>query len=146
MVSKIILGIILLTVTVTGAIAFLLPPRLPIINGYAAKKMCACTFIADRTQKSIQKNDLAFSLLQFSKTKIDRVAKTATSRFFGMGAETAHYLGDAGCVLIKDENNFDTEISINTLETHSCRYGSSDSHHRTDSQPKLSLILSYPHP
>ena len=38
--------------------------RLPIINGYAAKNMCSCVFVAGREQKEIEAKDLNFSFIK----------------------------------------------------------------------------------
>ena len=40
--------------------------RLPVINGYAAKNMCSCVFVAGREQKEIEANDLNFSLVKYA--------------------------------------------------------------------------------
>ena len=46
-------------------------PQFPLANGYAAKKMCSCTFISNRSQESIQNEDLAFGPLSLTKTEIN---------------------------------------------------------------------------
>jgi len=81
-------------------------PKLSIISSYSAKKMCSCTFIADRSQESIQNQDLALGPLAFSSTKIDRKNKKVTSSVFGMQPKTAEYRGKLGCVLIQGDDDY----------------------------------------
>jgi len=81
-------------------------PKLPIISGYAAKKVCSCTFIAERALESIEKDDLGMSpLLGLASNSIDKVNKSATSTVFGLGKKTAVYRDKLGCILLKDEDN-----------------------------------------
>ena len=104
--KKIISIIVLLIV---GGLAYAVTtnyPKLSIVTSYAAKKMCSCTFIAERGQESIQNEDLALSLLSLSKTVIDREKKTATSTIFGMQAKTAEYRGKLGCVLVHGKDDY----------------------------------------
>jgi len=108
---KKIISIVLLLVV--GGLAYAITtnyPKLNIITAYAAKKMCSCTFIADRSQESIQAEDLGISLLSLSETIIDRELKTATSTIFGMKAKTAEYRGKLGCVLVHGEDNYKIEF------------------------------------
>lgn len=81
-------------------------PKLGIVTAYAAKKMCSCTFISERSQESIQAQDLAMSPLSLSETIIDREKKTATASIFGMKSKTAEFRGKLGCVLIHGEDDY----------------------------------------
>ncbi|MDF1696457.1 MAG: serine hydrolase [Saprospiraceae bacterium] len=81
-------------------------PKLGIVSAYAAKKMCSCTFIAERSQESIQNEDLALSPLSLSETVINREQKSATASIFGMKSKTAEYRGKLGCVLVHGEDDY----------------------------------------
>jgi hypothetical protein len=59
MIKRILLGILVIFIIAFGYVYLMLFPQFPVANGYAAKKMCSCTFIADRSQESIQEDDLA---------------------------------------------------------------------------------------
>ncbi|MEM1123611.1 MAG: serine hydrolase [Bacteroidota bacterium] len=90
-------------------------PMIPIGTGYAAKKMCSCHFIAGRSQASIQTDDLRMSPLNLTKTVIDEKAKTATSTLFGLGAKTAVYKENLGCVLLEGEDDYNVQLDLPTV-------------------------------
>ena len=82
--------------------------RLPIINGYAAKNMCSCVFVAGREQKDIEANDLNFSLVKYASNTIDFENKTVTSSFWGMRSQQAFYNEKTGCSLVNTGKPFNT--------------------------------------
>jgi len=106
MIKKIVLAVLLLILFVVGIALYINYPKLSIISSYAAKKMCSCTFIADRSQESIQNQDLALGPLAYTSTEIDKENKIVTSSVFGMQAKTAEYRGKLGCVLIQGKDDF----------------------------------------
>lgn len=113
MLKKILLILILLLLAGFIYFRMVLYPQFPVANGYAAKKMCACTFISDRQQASIQAEDLGLSPLDMTKTVIDHEQKSATSSIFGLGSRTAVFRNDAGCILLdgKDDHQIDLKIT-----------------------------------
>ena len=103
-------------------------PKLGVVSAYNAKKMCSCTFIAERSQESIQKEDLGTSPLNLADHKIDRNAKRVTSSVFGINPKTAEYRGRLGCVLLEGNDDHkvkfpDTEIEENNLPDLPFPYG-----------------------
>lgn len=103
-------------------------PKLGIVSSYAAKKMCSCTFIADRSQESIQSHDLAMSPLSLSKTVIDKKNKRVTSSVFGLQSRTAEYRGKLGCILLQGEDDHQvkfpqTSVLNNELQDLAFPYG-----------------------
>ena len=108
------IGIFLLLVLAGGFIYFYLTlyPQFPIANGYAAKKMCSCTFIAERSQESIQKTDLGFDPISLTKTTIDHQAKSVTTTLFGLVPRTAVFKKDLGCVLLDGKDDYDVSIKV----------------------------------
>jgi len=76
---------------------------MPIINGYAAKNLCSCMFVADREQEFSEENDLNFSFIKYASNEVNVENKSVTSTFWGMQAQTAVYHPGIGCVLTKAE-------------------------------------------
>jgi len=109
MLKKILLSILLLLTIAIAAALYINYPKLSIISSYAAKKMCSCTFIAERSQESIQNQDLAMGPLAYSSTKIDRENKRVTSSVFGLNAKTAEFRGKLGCVLIQGKDDYNIQ-------------------------------------
>lgn len=119
MLKKILLFLVFLLFAV-GTYAFLsIRPMVPIATGYAAKKMCSCHFIAGRTQASIQKDDLRNSPLNLTSTVLDEAQKSATSTLFGMGAKTAVYRKNLGCVLLDGKDDFNIQLAVNKARSNS---------------------------
>jgi len=87
-------------------------PQLPVANGYAAKKMCSCTFISDRDQSSIQQEDLAFGPLSLTRTKIDFENKSVTSSILGFQPKTAVYRNDLGCILLNGQDDYNANLIV----------------------------------
>ncbi len=110
--KKLLLLIVLLLLAVFVYGYFVFYPQFPTANGYAAKKMCSCTFIADRTQESIQSEDLGFGPLSLTKTKINLLSKSVTSSIFGLKPRTAVYRNDVGCILIDGVDDYATDLSV----------------------------------
>ena len=88
---------------------FYLYARLPIINGYAAKNMCSCVFVAGREQKEIEAKDLNFSFIKYASNTIDYENKTVTSSFLGMRSQKAFYNEKTGCSVVNHGQPFNTE-------------------------------------
>jgi len=57
--KKIYSGVGLVLMLVLGYLIYEYYPRLGIITGYSAKRVCSCKFIADRTLEQIESEDLA---------------------------------------------------------------------------------------
>ena len=87
-------------------------PQLPIASGYAAKRMCSCTFLSNRTQASIQSEDLSFGPVAMTSSVIDHEDRKVTSTFFGLARRTAVYRDDVGCILLDGEDDYDTRLSL----------------------------------
>ena len=76
-------------------------PLLPIITGYAAKNLSSGIFVAERSQESLEANDLNFSFIKFVKNKVDYENKEVKSRFL-WHSSTSVYNEGFGCTLVKD--------------------------------------------
>ena len=96
--------------------AFFGYPMLSIGTGYAAKKMCSCTFISGRSQESIQKDDLDRIPLNYTETVINQEEKSATSTLFGMSPSTAVYRENLGCVLVHGKDDYQINLDLPTIK------------------------------
>lgn len=73
----------------------------PIITGYAAKNLASGIFVAGRSQKSIENEDLNFSFVKYNKNKVDFEKKEVTSRFLFWKSK-ALFIQGFGCILVRD--------------------------------------------
>lgn len=112
MLKKSLLVTLLLIVAVFVYVYFVFFPQFPVANGYAAKKMCSCTFISERSQQSIQSEDLGLSPLSLTRTNINSVSKSVTSTIFGLSPRTAVYRNDVGCILVDGVDDHKIDLSI----------------------------------
>lgn len=94
-------------------------PMLSVATGYAAKKMCSCHFIAERSQESIQADDLKTSPINLTSTVINENEKTATSSFFGLGTQTAIYRKNLGCVLVQGKDDYNITLDLPSTQQNS---------------------------
>lgn len=77
-------------------------PLLPIITGYSAKNLSSGIFVAGRTQKSLENEDLNFSFIRYVRNKVDTANLVVTSSFLWHKSKSI-YVDGLGCVL---ENGF----------------------------------------
>jgi len=114
--KKIITVILLLVI---GGLTYAITtyyPKLGIVTAYAAKKMCSCTFIAERTQESIQAEDLGMSPLSLSESVIDRQNKSVTTSVYGLQPKTAEFRGKLGCVLIHGKDDYQVKYPESSFD------------------------------
>lgn len=77
--------------------------RLPIINGYAAKNLCSCVFVAGREAASVEHEELDYSFVKYASSTVDTVQQLVTSSFFGMRNRRAKFYDGFGCINVGDE-------------------------------------------
>lgn len=101
--KKIKIGKIILTLVVLSLVGgiYYLHLLMPIITGYAAKNLASAVFISNRTQESMENENLNFSFIKFTNNTVDYDNKSVTSRFL-WSKSTAIYTDNYGCSLIKD--------------------------------------------
>ena len=78
---------------------FYLYPRLPILNGHAAKNMCSCVFVAGIPEDKVKTQELGFFPASLTKIVVNRATKSATASVWGFRAKTAYYREGLGCAL-----------------------------------------------
>ena len=112
MIRKFLIAVVTVLLVLLGYTWIVFSPQLPVASGYAGKKMCSCTFIADREQESIQSEDLKISPLHLTSTKIDHEGKSATTSVFGWAKRTAVFRGDAGCILLQGADDYGVSFDV----------------------------------
>jgi CubicO group peptidase (beta-lactamase class C family) len=80
-------------------------PMIEVLNGYAAKKMCSCVFIAGRTENFTNNEELEFSPVRLASVHVDYKTKRTTASVFGLVKREAVYHPTSGCVLLTDEKD-----------------------------------------
>ncbi len=107
--KRIVIGIALAVVIILAAGSLYMRPILPIITGYSAKNLASGLFVAGRTQESMEKVDLNFSFIKFTKKKVDFEKKEVTSSFLWHKSK-AIYIDGFGCSLV---NGYKKEDMLN---------------------------------
>ncbi len=92
--------LILLLVILTAGLVYI-GMLAPVITGYAAKNLSSGIFLGNRTQQSLENEDLNFSFIRFNKNKVDMQKKEVTSRFLFWKSKAVFNEG-LGCTLVRD--------------------------------------------
>ena len=74
---------------------------LPIITGYPAKYLCSAVFVSNRDQAEVEKTDLHFSFIKYTKNTVDLQDSSVTSSFL-WGKSKAIYRNGFGATLLRD--------------------------------------------
>lgn len=101
--------IILLIVVTASLVTYFtyLKPNFQVVNGYAAKNLCSCVFVAGIEEETVKSIDLGFSFIAMADTKVDYETRSTTSNLWGLVPRKAMYRPGLGCVLV---NEIDEEI------------------------------------
>ena len=86
-------------------------PRLNIVTGFASKSIASGVFLANRTQKSVEKGDNDINMVRDAKNKVDIQNQTVTSEIFGLLSRKAIYRDGLGAVLIDDDFNVNEKVA-----------------------------------
>ena len=95
----------LLFAVIVGA-ALYINSLLPIITGYAAKNLCSDIFISGRKQAEVEKTDLNFSFIKFTRNKVDTISKSVVSHFL-WGSSKAIFRDGFGTTLLRGVDESD---------------------------------------
>ncbi len=77
-------------------------PKLYIATGYGAKCLASGVFLAGREPAEVIDQDLDFSIVKYTSSKIDYEKKTVSTSFWGYFTQTAIFREGLGCCLIND--------------------------------------------
>lgn len=106
---KLIIYLVAGVLLLLSAVVYTYYPQLGVATGYAAKKICTCTYETGRNQKEIEQNDLYFSVLPMVTNKLNEAQKSVTSTLWGLYPQTAIYKTGLGCVLLQGEDDYHVE-------------------------------------
>ncbi len=88
---------------VAGIVLFVIAisqyPKLYVATGYGAKCMATGIFVAGREARNIQENDLDYSFVKYTNSKINYTEKSVITSFYGLAAQKAVYREGYGCYL-----------------------------------------------
>jgi hypothetical protein len=99
-------------------------PKLSIATGYGAKCMASGVFVAGREANSVKENDLDYSIVKYTRSKIDYQEKSVTTTIFGLAKQKAVYREVLGCCLVAEQEPLPplkTPSQTNTSTTRSWR-------------------------
>lgn len=108
---KLMFFVILLSISFMGYKYY---PQLEVLNGYAARTACSCTYLVGRPTDVILAEDLAMSPLNWAKVKIDTIEKSATASVFGLSPKTAVYRNGLGCILLDGKDDYNINFVLHS--------------------------------
>jgi len=94
--------ITLLTVAVILVIGTSQYPKLYVATGYGAKCMASGIFVAGREAQNVQENDLDYSIIKYTTSKINYEEKSVATSFFGLSRQKAIFREGLGCCLVNE--------------------------------------------
>jgi len=100
---SLLIFLVILLVCALSYITYLSPG----ITGYAAKNVASGVFVAGRSQKSIEKEDINFFPVRYTKNTVDSDKGIVTSKLLGIWKSEAVYNKGLGCTLVRDFSEAD---------------------------------------
>jgi CubicO group peptidase (beta-lactamase class C family) len=97
--------LVVVVVLIVGTSQF---PKLYIATGYGAKCMASGIFVAGRDPEMILTNDLDYSIVKYTRNKVDYQEKSVTTSLFGFARQKAIFREGFGCFLVdeSDKNKY----------------------------------------
>lgn len=105
--KRILLSLLIFLVILMGCALLYITYLSPGITGYAAKNVASGIFVAGRTQKSIEKEDINFFPVNRTTNIVDTTKKIVTSRLLHFWKSEAVYNEGLGCTLVRDFSEAD---------------------------------------
>jgi len=99
--KQVLLFLVVLLIGGLGYGIYYISTLAPVITGYAAKNLASGVFVGNRTQESMEQNDLNFSFIKYNKNTVDFQNKEVISRFLWFSSK-AVYVEGFGCTLLRD--------------------------------------------
>ena len=96
----IVLGVLLFIIVL--ALRIFLYPSLPILNGFAAKALCSCVFVAGIPEDVAREDEAGFFPISLASTKVDYDQKMTSATLLGMVEKRAYYREGQGCAIFNE--------------------------------------------
>jgi len=96
------------------AFRLLIYPSLPILNGFAAKALCSCVFVAGIPEEVAKKDEAGFFPVSLASTQIDYDKKMVTAKLFGMVEKKAYHRKGQGCAIFNELPPPQSQVSSST--------------------------------
>ncbi len=103
--------LILLLIAVILISLFYVYPKLPIINGYAAKRACSSIFVSGRTIETVENEDLNSFPQNLAFIQVDESFQSVSSAVLGLSKSTSVYRPGLGCKLLIGDDNHTTKYN-----------------------------------
>lgn len=100
--KKFLITLLILFTIILIAYFSYLKSNLMVVNGYAAKNLCSCVFVAGIDEEVAQEIDLGFSFIGYANTSVNYDEKSTTSNVWGLAPRKAIYREGIGCVLLNE--------------------------------------------
>jgi CubicO group peptidase (beta-lactamase class C family) len=112
MFKKIAKSIAAIAIVGIGLVFYKFYPQLEVLNGYAARTACSCTFIQHRSLSGIIDEDLAMSPINLASVSIDTIEKSASASVYGLSKRKAVYRNGLGCILLDGKDDYKANYDI----------------------------------
>lgn len=93
---------LLIPLVIILAYQLFLKPLLPTVNGYAAKNLCSCVFVAGLDEERVRSEDLGFFPISLASARVNYETRSSSASLMGLGKREAIYRPGLGCVLINE--------------------------------------------
>jgi CubicO group peptidase (beta-lactamase class C family) len=118
-------------------------PQLEVLNGYAARAACSCTFVSHRPLELILKEDLGESPLNLASIKIDTINKFAESSVFGLKSKKAVYRNGLGCILLEGNDDYNVNLPMHNVTNTDDYYFVSSSNSLSETEKEQIVALAF---
>ncbi len=102
MIKRVLLSLMVFLIVLLCVALLYITYLSPGITGYAAKNIGSGVFVAGRTQESIEKEDINFFPVMYTKNSVDYDNGIVTSKLLGIWKSVAVYNEGLGCTLVRD--------------------------------------------
>lgn len=109
--------IAVLIIIICLVFAFYIYPKLPIINGYVAKRTCSSLYVARRNIDVIKEEELAVFPQSIANIKIDKENKHVSASVLGLSRTTSVYRPGLGCKLLIGIDDYPTSYTQPKVRT-----------------------------